>query len=280
MIDDVFAVIADPTRRQILRALSAGRHSVGELVEELEISQPTVSKHLKVLRNAGLAETEAVGQRRYYSLTPGPLNKVTLWIEALNSAHHHSSGATADSAEVAQAQAELEEAEPNQPMTAAGMAAAESRAAEAFAEDEAVAEETASESTEISEEELAAAESEYMEQGEEAEESEYRARHAISFTPLTAFTPSLEPAGEESEQGEEESSEMGEDTTELKAGAEVLEGEETPEAPLAEDVAVEEAETSAEEIEVLPALPTPEEQHEDHESRGLLATLTRFRRRR
>ncbi|WP_237243503.1 ArsR/SmtB family transcription factor, partial [Rothia nasimurium] len=83
MKDDVFAVIADPTRRHILQALAVERLAVGELVEELGVSQPTVSKHLKVLRTAGLVETEAVGQKRFYSLTPAPLATVTDWVDGL-----------------------------------------------------------------------------------------------------------------------------------------------------------------------------------------------------
>lgn len=83
MKDDVFAVIADPTRRHILQALAVERLAVGELVEELGVSQPTVSKHLKVLRTAGLVETEAVGQKRFYSLTPAPLTTVSDWVSRL-----------------------------------------------------------------------------------------------------------------------------------------------------------------------------------------------------
>lgn len=83
MKDDVFAVIADPTRRHILQALAVERLAVGELVEELGVSQPTVSKHLKVLRTAGLVETEAVGQKRFYSITPTPLTTVTDWVDGL-----------------------------------------------------------------------------------------------------------------------------------------------------------------------------------------------------
>ncbi|MDO4916404.1 MAG: metalloregulator ArsR/SmtB family transcription factor, partial [Rothia sp. (in: high G+C Gram-positive bacteria)] len=86
MIDDVFAVIADPTRRQILRVLSSGKRPVGDLVNELGVSQPTVSKHLKVLRTAGLVETQAVGQKRFYSLTPEPLTQISAWVESLNQA--------------------------------------------------------------------------------------------------------------------------------------------------------------------------------------------------
>ena len=66
MKDDVFAVLADPTRRHILSCLSRERLSVGELVEELGVSQPTVSKHLRVLREAQLVQTEAQGQKRFY----------------------------------------------------------------------------------------------------------------------------------------------------------------------------------------------------------------------
>lgn len=83
MKDNLFAVIADPTRRHILEFLAIERLSVGELVEELGISQPTVSKHLKVLRTAGLVETEAVGQKRFYSLVPQPLERVTDWLTSL-----------------------------------------------------------------------------------------------------------------------------------------------------------------------------------------------------
>ncbi|MFW0112395.1 ArsR/SmtB family transcription factor [Rothia sp. CCM 9416] len=83
MKDDVFAVIADSTRRHILQALAVERLAVGELVEELGVSQPTVSKHLKVLRTAGLVETEAVGQKRFYSITPVPLLTITDWAQTL-----------------------------------------------------------------------------------------------------------------------------------------------------------------------------------------------------
>lgn len=83
MKDDVFAVIADPTRRHIIQALAVERLAVGELVEELGVSQPTVSKHLRVLRTAGLVETEADGQKRFYSITPEPLEEITAWINSL-----------------------------------------------------------------------------------------------------------------------------------------------------------------------------------------------------
>lgn len=84
VIDDVFAVIAEGTRREILGVLRGGDKSVGALVEELEVSQPTVSKHLKVLREAGLVDMRAEGQRRYYSLKTAPLDEVVLWLSAFD----------------------------------------------------------------------------------------------------------------------------------------------------------------------------------------------------
>ncbi|WP_090584352.1 ArsR/SmtB family transcription factor [Arthrobacter subterraneus] len=80
VMDDVFAVIAEATRRQILASLRDGDKAVGELVQELEVSQPTVSKHLKVLREAGLVSMRAQGQKRFYSLVPEPLQEVAAWL--------------------------------------------------------------------------------------------------------------------------------------------------------------------------------------------------------
>lgn len=80
VIDDVFAVIAEATRRQILVSLRDGDKAVGELVQELAVSQPTVSKHLKVLRGAGLVSMRAQGQKRFYSLEPEPLRAVSDWL--------------------------------------------------------------------------------------------------------------------------------------------------------------------------------------------------------
>ncbi|MDN3482667.1 metalloregulator ArsR/SmtB family transcription factor [Arthrobacter sp. APC 3897] len=84
VIDDVFAVIAEGTRRELLGALRSGDKSVGTLVEELEVSQPTVSKHLKVLREAGLVSMRAEGQKRYYSLQTAPMEEIVLWLRAFD----------------------------------------------------------------------------------------------------------------------------------------------------------------------------------------------------
>jgi DNA-binding transcriptional ArsR family regulator len=82
--DDVFAVIAEATRRDILVSLQAGDKAVGELVEELAASQPTISKHLKVLREADLVSMRAQGQKRYYALNRKPLAGVASWLETFD----------------------------------------------------------------------------------------------------------------------------------------------------------------------------------------------------
>lgn len=79
-MDDVFAVIAEATRRKILESLRDGDKAVGELVQELAVSQPTISKHLKVLREAGLVSMRAQGQKRFYSLNTEPLQTVAAWL--------------------------------------------------------------------------------------------------------------------------------------------------------------------------------------------------------
>jgi len=96
--DDVFTVISDGTRRQLLDALREGDRSVGELVEALGVSQPTVSKHLKVLREAGLATMRAEGQRRYYSVCPEPLGHAARWLAAFAAEATIPTPATAEAA--------------------------------------------------------------------------------------------------------------------------------------------------------------------------------------
>jgi ArsR family transcriptional regulator len=86
---DIFDVVSDPTRRVLMHALlerslardaSAGEISVGDLVERLGLSQPTVSKHLKVLRDHGLVTVREDGQHRFYRLDPGPLEELEDWL--------------------------------------------------------------------------------------------------------------------------------------------------------------------------------------------------------
>lgn len=75
-----FAALAEPTRRNILDLLRSGERPVGYLVDELGISQPLVSKHLRVLREAGLVEVRADAQRRLYRIRPEPLSEVDEWL--------------------------------------------------------------------------------------------------------------------------------------------------------------------------------------------------------
>jgi DNA-binding transcriptional ArsR family regulator len=75
-----FEVLAEPRRRQILDLLRAGERPVGELVEKLTLTQPTVSKHLRVLREAGLVEVRHDAQRRWYRLRPEPLVEIDSWL--------------------------------------------------------------------------------------------------------------------------------------------------------------------------------------------------------
>src|SRR5690349_24715818 len=77
----VLDVIAEPTRRRILDAVRDGERSVGELVEAVGMHQPGVSRHLKVLRDAGLVEVRRDAQRRLYRLRPEPLMELDAWLE-------------------------------------------------------------------------------------------------------------------------------------------------------------------------------------------------------
>ncbi|NVM99770.1 helix-turn-helix transcriptional regulator [Arthrobacter sp. SDTb3-6] len=83
VVEAVFAVIAEVTRRDILEALATGHKAVGQLVEELGVSQPTVSKHLRVLREAGVVTMRAQGQKRFYSINTEPLTLVSEWLDGL-----------------------------------------------------------------------------------------------------------------------------------------------------------------------------------------------------
>jgi DNA-binding transcriptional ArsR family regulator len=75
-----FDVLAEPHRRQILDLLLSAERPVGELVAELAMSQPAVSKHLRVLREAGLVEVRGDAQRRLYSVRPEPLQAIDDWL--------------------------------------------------------------------------------------------------------------------------------------------------------------------------------------------------------
>jgi DNA-binding transcriptional ArsR family regulator len=76
-----YAALAEPHRRQILDLLRGGERSVSDLVARLNLSQPGVSKHLRVLREAGLVDVRADGRRRWYGLRHQPLEEVDEWLE-------------------------------------------------------------------------------------------------------------------------------------------------------------------------------------------------------
>jgi DNA-binding transcriptional ArsR family regulator len=75
-----FSVLVEPSRRRILDVLREGERPVGDLVEELGLSQPAVSKHLRVLREAGLVQVRADAQRRLYRLRSEPLHEIDEWL--------------------------------------------------------------------------------------------------------------------------------------------------------------------------------------------------------
>ena len=75
-----FEVLGEPRRREILDLLRGGERAVGDLVDRLAISQPAVSKHLKILREAGLVEVRQDAQRRWYRLRAAPLAEVDAWL--------------------------------------------------------------------------------------------------------------------------------------------------------------------------------------------------------
>jgi DNA-binding transcriptional ArsR family regulator len=79
-MESVFDIIAEPNRRAILSLLVSSQQSVGEIERQLQMPQPTVSKHLRVLREAGFVESTVDAQRRLYRLRPEPLQEVDAWL--------------------------------------------------------------------------------------------------------------------------------------------------------------------------------------------------------
>ena len=79
-VESVFEIIAEPNRRAILSLLVSSQQSVGEIERQLRMPQPTVSKHLRVLREAGFVESTVDAQRRLYRLKPEPLQELDAWL--------------------------------------------------------------------------------------------------------------------------------------------------------------------------------------------------------
>jgi DNA-binding transcriptional ArsR family regulator len=78
---EIFAVVAEPNRRQILDLLRDGEQPAGTIVSAVGLAQPTVSRHLKALRDAGLVTVRAEANRRYYRLRPAALVELDQWLE-------------------------------------------------------------------------------------------------------------------------------------------------------------------------------------------------------
>ena|ERR1700733_15187093 len=79
-MESAFAVVAEPSRRAILGLLASQERSVGDLEEELRLPQPSVSKHLRVLREAGFVESRIDAQRRLYRIRAEPLMEIDAWL--------------------------------------------------------------------------------------------------------------------------------------------------------------------------------------------------------
>jgi len=96
-VEAAFAILAEPNRRAILTLLASSERSVGDLERRLRLPQTSVSKHLRVLREAGLVEVRADARRRLYRLRPEPLQEIDawlapyrrLWSSALDRLEHH-----------------------------------------------------------------------------------------------------------------------------------------------------------------------------------------------
>ena len=80
MTTALFEILAEPNRRRVLDLLREQEHTVSELVDALDMNQPAVSKHLRVLRDAGLVEASIDAQRRVYRLRPEPLADLDAWL--------------------------------------------------------------------------------------------------------------------------------------------------------------------------------------------------------
>ena len=81
-MESAFAVVAEPNRRAILSLLATSERSVQEIEERLRMPQPTVSKHLRVLRESGFVEARVDAQRRMYRIRPEPLKEIDAWLSA------------------------------------------------------------------------------------------------------------------------------------------------------------------------------------------------------
>ena len=85
---EVFEALADPTRRKLLELLAGGERSAGDLGDAFRVTRPAVSRHLRILREAGLVECRKDAQRRMYSLNAGPLRELDEWLDRYRAYWH------------------------------------------------------------------------------------------------------------------------------------------------------------------------------------------------
>lgn len=81
VLNDTFSALSDPARRDLVRRLARGPKTAGMLAEPFDISRPAISRHLRVLREAGLVSVQQKGRERWYSLNPQGLSRAETWLE-------------------------------------------------------------------------------------------------------------------------------------------------------------------------------------------------------
>lgn len=81
MLVEALAALADPTRRELVAVLAGGERAAGDLAGRFPVSRPAISRHLRVLREAGLVRVRSDGRQRFYALDPGPLRALDDWLE-------------------------------------------------------------------------------------------------------------------------------------------------------------------------------------------------------
>ncbi|MGI5217477.1 metalloregulator ArsR/SmtB family transcription factor [Nocardia sp. CA-290969] len=114
-MDEVAAAIADPVRREILLMLRETRLTAGAVAARFAISRPAISRHLRVLRDAGLVHDDLVGRKRYYSLDTAPLRDLRSWIDGLDTPAVWEERLDALTTEVYRTRREHRRAEPEKP---------------------------------------------------------------------------------------------------------------------------------------------------------------------
>jgi DNA-binding transcriptional ArsR family regulator len=112
---DIAGAVADPIRREILMLLRTGPMTAGEIAARFSISRPAISRHLRVLRESGLARSEPIGRRQHYTLDTAPLTELRQWLDQFLSPAPLERSLDALETEVRRTRREREQKWPNQP---------------------------------------------------------------------------------------------------------------------------------------------------------------------